>query len=169
MPPTRNPAGGTTALRLLALGALAALGTWARVSERGAVFEGGLGFARTGDGAYHLHRSLQTLAHFPVVPVFDPLMNWPEGAFSHWVPGFDQVLAGFALLLGGRGDPARASQILVWAPVCLGWLAWLATLWALRRLLAPLRAPRSLLFSTGVIAGFLPVSLRFSSVRVSTN
>jgi asparagine N-glycosylation enzyme membrane subunit Stt3 len=151
---------------LAALGTalLGALALWARGSERGAVFEDGLGFARTGDAAYHLHRALATLERFPEVPAFDPLMNWPHGAYSHWVDGFDRLLALFALVLGAQGDPARASRILVWAPIALGIGGWVVTLWAARRLYAPSPLPRGVAFATGTIAAFLPVSLRFSSV-----
>ena len=48
-----------------------------RRDERGSVLP------LTPDSTYHLHRSLQTWAQFPHAPVFDRLMNWPEGAYSH--------------------------------------------------------------------------------------
>lgn len=46
-----------------------------------------------GDAYYHLRRIRAIAAHWPRVPDFDSYMNYPQGAYSIWAPGFDFVPA----------------------------------------------------------------------------
>jgi asparagine N-glycosylation enzyme membrane subunit Stt3 len=135
---------------------------WLRVSHAGDVVYEGYAFARTSDAAYHLHRSLLTLEHFPRVPVFDPLMNWPHGAVCHWPPGTDQVWALVPLLLGARHDEKRASRIISVLPVFVALVVVLLTMRMVHAVYAPRPPPFAAVFGAGCIAATLPVFLRLT-------
>lgn len=73
------------------------------------------------DCYYHLRRAYLCARSFPRVPVFDPWLAWPQGASPTWGPGFDQLLAFPAWLLGVR-DELAALRLIAAVPVCLGLL-----------------------------------------------
>ncbi|MEZ4394118.1 MAG: hypothetical protein R3A48_23850 [Polyangiales bacterium] len=98
------------------------LALYLRATQRPVVFLGGETIPLDTDCHYHMRRALRTLEGFPHVPPRDPWMNWPEGAVPTWGPGFDQLLALPAWLLGAREDPARAARIIAWVPPALGLL-----------------------------------------------
>jgi hypothetical protein len=106
-------------------GALVAiLAAWARLARMQEVAASGTVLPMDGDSAYHFRRITETAAHWPHVPYFDPLMNWPHGGASHWAPGFDFLIATFA-----RSDTAIAT-----APVVLGVIGVLVGMAVARRL-----------------------------------
>ena len=108
------------AARFAAVGLLL-LGLWLRLSTRQQVFVDGSVLPLTADSAYHLHRSLETFAQFPHAPVFDPLMNWPEGAFAHVADGFD-VLSALTAKLALAESPTAAAAVMVHVPIAFGLL-----------------------------------------------
>ncbi len=100
---------------------------WARISVYPVVLGTGELVPRIdGDSHYHLDRTLDAVAHFPRVRHFDPLMNWPTGAFCPWADGFDLAGAGFALIMAGR-DPLRTPIAVALWPVVVGLLSVWAT------------------------------------------
>lgn len=157
--------------RVLQLGAtwaggfsLLAAGLWLRASSSRTALVGDYPTALTGDGAYHLHRALRTAQEFPHAPVFDPLMHWPEGAYCHWPPGYDQLLALWPWLFGCAGDEVRAAGVIVWVPVVLG----LVTIGLTCTLCASLSHRSSgrawLLLGVTALAGMVPIGVRMSLV-----
>jgi asparagine N-glycosylation enzyme membrane subunit Stt3 len=79
------------------------------------------------DCLYHMRRADFAVAHFPRIPVFDPLIDFPRGAVGIWPPLFDVALAFPAWLL--HGASASKEQIAAAAsvvPPLLGALAVLA-------------------------------------------
>ena len=76
------------------------------------------------DCLYHMRRAVFAVAHFPRIPVFDPLIDFPRGAVGIWPPLFDVALAVPARVLYGAG--ATREQISAAAsvvPPILGALA----------------------------------------------
>ncbi len=79
------------------------------------------------DCLYHMRRADFAVAHFPRIPLFDPLIDFPRGAVGIWPPLFDVALAFPAWLL--HGASASKEQIAAGAsivPPLLGALAVLA-------------------------------------------
>jgi len=79
------------------------------------------------DCLYHMRRATFAVAHFPRIPLFDPLIDYPNGAVGIWPPLFDVALAIPARLLDGVN--ASREQIAAGAslvPPILGALAVLA-------------------------------------------
>ncbi len=113
-----------------------ALGAYLRLNDLSASIVGQEVASNGPDAAYHARRMLQTWAHYPHVPSFDPLLNWPHGAVAPWPPGFDFAVASLALL---ARDRFGAQVVIALAPVLLG-LALIALVGAATRALAP-RAP----------------------------
>jgi dolichyl-diphosphooligosaccharide--protein glycosyltransferase len=141
---------------VLAVAAILLLAFWARVSVAPAMFATGeLVPSTDGDSHYHLGRILDAVAHFPSVRHFDPLMNWPAGAFCPWADGYDLGGAAFALLLGG-GDPLRQIVAAALWPVVLGLLVVVATV-ALVQAAFPGPGWRSAALAAGVAAALIPV------------
>jgi len=74
-----------------------------------------------------MRRADFAVAHFPRIPVFDPLIDFPRGAVGIWPPLFDVALAFPAWLMHGpsasKEEIARAASIV---PPLLGALAVLA-------------------------------------------
>ena len=133
---------------------VAAVALAARVAQRPLVFLDGAVRALDTDSCYHLRRASQCLEHFPHVPARDPWLDWPRGAVAPWGPGFDQLLALPAVLLGARHDPDRAARIMAWVPPVLGVLVALAAV-AVARPVAR-TTPRS---TEGIAAGFVTALL----------
>lgn len=101
--------------------ALLAPALWLRVSNHGQVFAEGSVFPLTADATFHLHRSLETFRTFPQAKVFDPLMNWPEGANAHVADGYDVLSAALAKL-ALSADEVRAAAVMVYVPIGFGFV-----------------------------------------------
>jgi hypothetical protein len=112
-----NPRGGRVALSV-GLGSLV-IAIWVRVSNHAEVLTSDAVLPLTGDATYHMRRSMLAYADFPRVPVFDRLMNWPEGAYCHWADGFDWLGALLARCLSG-GDAYVAATVISGLPVLFG-------------------------------------------------
>jgi dolichyl-diphosphooligosaccharide--protein glycosyltransferase len=54
-----------------------------------------------GDASFHTYRALASLDRFPSFLSFDQYLNFPDGAVVPSPPGYDLLVAGMALLLGG--------------------------------------------------------------------
>lgn len=122
------------------LAAILGLAAWARVASFPvALARGEVVPLADGDTAYHLWRTLEALRNGLRVPRFDPLMNWPKGAFAPWADGYDVLGALFAMLAGGLGHPDRARLAVALFPVVLGVLVVWAT-WHLARTALPGRS-----------------------------
>jgi hypothetical protein len=109
---------------------------WARLAIWSQVFVGDAVLPRYPDTYYHLRQILRAVESFPRVPVRDPLLNWPEGGFSVWAPGFDWMGAALALALGAADDPSRAAHVAAFLPILLGLACVGAVVWLTRRLAA---------------------------------
>ena len=79
------------------------------------------------DCLYHMRRATFAVAHFPRIPVFDPLIDFPKGGVGIWPPLFDVALALPARMLFGAAATrdAIAGAASATVPV-LGTLAVLA-------------------------------------------
>ncbi len=121
---------------------VAALAAWARLARMQEVAGSGTVLPMDGDSAYHFRRITETIAHWPRVPYFDPLMNWPDGGACHWAPGFDWIIATFA----------RTDRAIALAPVVLGVLGVLVGMMVARRL----GASEITATCTGVFLALLP-------------
>jgi hypothetical protein len=155
--------GSDRRLGLVGLVALLAAMAGSRLASFSEAFPGGL-LAPVGDGDsfYHLGRILRAVADFPRVPVFDPLMNWPEGGLCPWADGYDVMGAAFALATGaGRSPEAASVAALLW-PVVLGLLGTWATV-DLARLVTPPDHGPLLPLAAGMLAAFMPVSAGHSA------
>src|SRR4051812_49496538 len=86
-----------TALCMIAWALTLGVGTYLRLNGVAAAVVGDEIAANGPDSAYHARRMLQTWQHYPSVPGFDPLLDWPHGAFAPWPPGFDFIVATLAL------------------------------------------------------------------------
>jgi hypothetical protein len=132
-----------TALCMIAWALTLGVGTYLRLNGVAAAVVGDEIAANGPDSAYHARRMLQTWQHYPSVPGFDPLLDWPHGAFAPWPPGFDFIVATLALPASDRFGalalislaPAVLGMALValagWAtraiaPQTAWWAAWLA-------------------------------------------
>jgi asparagine N-glycosylation enzyme membrane subunit Stt3 len=144
--------GGRGARRILfaaiALGCALRLSVWPRIFADGRVYIDGP------DGYYHLRRAATTLAQWPLVPQFDPLLNYPAGGKISWPPLFDGLLA--TLALPWRTD--RALEVIgAFLPPILGVLQ-LIVLYAL---VHSLRGRRAALAAV-IIAAILPAVVRYT-------
>jgi len=140
------------------------LAAMARASQRSLVFLGAETLPLDTDCHFHMRRALRTLADFPRVPVREPWINWPQGSVPTWGPGFDQLLALPAWLLGARGDPARAARIIAWVPFALGLLAVLLAVAVARAMEPEAPSPRAVGVASGVVAAALPIAVLTSMV-----
>jgi dolichyl-diphosphooligosaccharide--protein glycosyltransferase len=144
--------GGRGARRVLfaviALGFALRLSVWPRVFSDGRVYIDGP------DGYYHLRRAAMTLAQWPLVPQFDPALNYPAGGQISWPPLFDGLLA--TLALPWRSDQAL-ERIGAFLPPVLGALQLLL----LYLLVRSLRNRRAALAAV-VVAGVLPAAVRYT-------
>ncbi|MGC9514223.1 STT3 domain-containing protein [Methanocrinis sp.] len=84
--------------------AVSLLGLLLRMAPfRGALLGGHVLFFGS-DSFYHMRRVLYTVDHFPSTLWFDSYLDYPEGLELLWPPLFDQLIAGFALLLGAESQ-----------------------------------------------------------------
>ena len=144
--------GGRGARRILI--AVIVLGFALRLSVWPRVFQGGRVYLDGPDGYYHLRRAAMTLQHWPVVPQFDPGINYPAGGTISWPPLFDGLLATLALPF--RTD--RALEVIgAFLPPLLGALQ----LIVLYMLVHSLRSRRAALVAVA-IAAILPAVVRYT-------
>ncbi len=144
--------GGRGARRVLI--AVIVIGFALRLSVWPRVFSGGRVYLDGPDGYYHLHRAARTLQHCPVVPNFDPQINYPAGGVISWPPLFDGLLATLALPF--RSD--RALELIgAFLPPLLGALQ----LILLFMLVHSLRGRRAALAAV-VVAAILPSVVRYT-------
>ena len=144
--------GGRGARRVLI--AVIVLGFALRLSVWPRVFNGGHVYLDGPDGYYHLHRAAMTLEHWPRVPSFDPLINYPAGGTISWPPLFDFLLATLAL-----PSPSDRTLEIVGAllPSVLGALQLLV----LYMLVHALRNRRAALIAV-TVAAILPAVVRYT-------
>src|SRR5438128_986560 len=144
--------GGRGARRVLI--AVIVLGFALRLSVWPRVFSGGRVYLDGPDGYYHLRRAAMTLQHWPLVPNFDPAINYPAGGMISWPPLFDGLLATLALPF--RSD--HALEIIgAFLPPVLGALQ----LILLYMLVHSLRSRRAALAAVSV-AAILPAVVRYT-------
>ena len=86
------------------------------------MFVDGLLLPLSNDASYHVRRILRAAADLRYPDLFDPLLDWPHGAATHWSPGFDYIAAVIARILGGP-DPASAARVTAVLPVVYGVIA----------------------------------------------
>ncbi len=101
--------------------ALVALGVALRLHTRSEVAHEGRVLPFDSDSAYHLRRARFAAASFPRTILFDPLMNFPDGAVPIWPPLYDAMLS-LPARLAGQGAPASPSAVArgaAWAPIVL--------------------------------------------------
>ncbi|MDQ6801797.1 MAG: hypothetical protein M3041_13265 [Acidobacteriota bacterium] len=144
--------GGRGARRILivviVVGFALRLGVWPRV------FSGGRVYLDGPDGYYHLRRAAMTLQQWPLVPQFDPAINYPAGGTISWPPLFDGLLATLALPF--RSD--RALEVIgALLPPILGALQ----LVVLYMLVHALRNRRAALIAV-MVAAILPAVVRYT-------
>jgi dolichyl-diphosphooligosaccharide--protein glycosyltransferase len=144
--------GGRGARRVLFLVIAAAfalrLSVWPRVFSDGRVYLDGP------DGYYHLRRAAMTLEQWPLVPQFDPMLNYPTGGLISWPPLFDWLLA--TLALPWRTD-AALERIGAFLPPIMAALQ-LVVLYLLVRSLRNRRAALAAVF----VAAILPAAVRYT-------
>jgi asparagine N-glycosylation enzyme membrane subunit Stt3 len=98
----------------LAAGVAFRLHTWSQARDGGRVRP------LDSDSAYHMRRARFAAAHFPRTILFDPLMNFPQGAMAIWPPLFDLGLAAPARLAYGPAASADSVERgAAWVPVAL--------------------------------------------------
>lgn len=123
----------TLVLTAVALG-ITGLALWARLTVLPEVFVGDHVLTRDPDAHYHLHRIARAVADFPLVPAFEPRLDWPAGAAVPWAPGFDFLAAAMVRLAAGDADPGRADRVAALYPVLLGLIVVATTAALARRL-----------------------------------
>jgi dolichyl-diphosphooligosaccharide--protein glycosyltransferase len=144
--------GGRGARRILI--AVIAIGFALRLSVWPRIFSGGRVTLDGTDAYYHLRRAAMTLQQWPIVPQFDPAINYPSGGMISWPPLFDGLLATLALPF--RSD--RALEIIgAFLPPVLGALQ----LIVLYMLVHSLRNRRTALAAVA-IAAILPAVVRYT-------
>ncbi len=147
---------GRTAALLAALSALLAVFVRALGAENVFPGDGTVVFA-LGDAFYHARRALFSFEHLPRILLYDPLLNFPQGAFVPWPPLYDLALAGFARIFGtSQGAFERAAA---WAPVLLGTLTILPVYVAGRRL-----GGRGAGVTAAALFAIFPASVLYSNV-----
>ncbi len=140
---------------------LALTAAWTRVTILPQVFLGGRVLPRYPDALYHLRQIQRASESFPHVPVLDPGLNWPEGGFGVWAPGFDWLGALLVLAAGRAGDPAAAARLASFLPVAFGVAVALAVV-ALARLLVPGPRRARVGLAAGLLWALLPDSIQSS-------
>ena len=150
--------------RLLALPLVATLllACWLRVSGYPNVLADGAVRPLTNDAVYHVRRSLETVRHFPHVPMRDSLLDWPHGDDCLWAPGYDFISALFVIALGAGGDEQRAAVIVVFVPVVLGLLVVLLVGRVVRTLALPERDAAGAAAIARLLCAGMPIAI-FSS------
>ncbi len=139
-------------LLVVAVAALArALG-----SERVFLEDGSVAFA-AGDAFYHARRALYSFHHFPELLLFDPCINYPQGARIPHPPLLDWGTAAFARLF--TSSTSGFERIAAWLPVVLGALATLPIASLGRRLRGPFTG-----LGAATIYALLPICINYGRV-----
>ena len=147
-----------------ALAGVFGIALWTRLSVWHEVFVAGQVLTRDPDADYHLLRIARTLDQFPLVPVFDSQLNWPDGGLCPWAPGFDALGALFAWLLGAGPELAEIERVVAFYPVLLG-LAMVGATIALVRHLLPAGVERDVAaLAAGSLVAVLPRAVTASSL-----
>lgn len=110
-----------------------------------------------GDGHYHARRALFSFVHFPAILVFDPYLNYPEGAAVPVPPLLDLVVAAVARLAGE--SVSVFEHVLAWSTPVYGALTPVAIFLAARTL-----GSASLGLGAGAIFAALPAATFVSRV-----
>jgi asparagine N-glycosylation enzyme membrane subunit Stt3 len=124
--------------------------------ERIFLDDGQLAFA-AGDAFYHARRALHSFQYFPDLLLFDPCINYPDGARVPHPPLLDWGTAGLARLLGDTR--ATFERTAAWTPALLGSLAILPIAALGRRL----RSAGTGLGAAAIYA-LLPISINYGQV-----
>jgi hypothetical protein len=153
---------------VVGLGVVAlALGIWVRISNHTEVLTAEAVLPLTSDATYHMRRSMLAYAEFPSVPVFDRLMNWPEGAYCHWADGYDWLGALLARCLAG-GDAYAAAAVIAGLPILFGLGCAALAAYTAHRLVAPRTAGGVPVLLTWCLALLLPLGV-FNSLLGRTD
>jgi asparagine N-glycosylation enzyme membrane subunit Stt3 len=143
----------TAALLLLVV----LLGFGARAVFVRQVFRGDTVVFPLGDAYYHMRRAQWTLEHWPHLLRFDPLVNYPDGAWIPWPPLHTYLIAGVARLAGGSH---RALELAgAWVPPATGALLALPVFLA-----GALLAGAGVGLGAAAIVAVLPMSIAYSDV-----
>ncbi len=110
-----------------------------------------------GDAMYHLRRSFYTFVNFPAVLVWDPYINFPDGAPVPWAPLFDFGLGAIARLIAN--DQSGFERVAAWVPPVLGALTVIPVYGAARRV-----APQTVALGAAVVFALIPISVNYSRV-----
>src|SRR6266849_1221533 len=135
-------------IAVIVLGFALRLSVWPRV------FSGGRTCLDGPDGYYHLRRAAMTMQHWPVVPQFDPAINYPAGGTISWPPLFDGLLATLAL-------PFRSDHALEIIGALLPPILGALQLIVLYMLVHSLRGRRAALVAV-MVAAILPAVVRYT-------
>ncbi|QTA81918.1 Uncharacterized protein dnl_42750 [Desulfonema limicola] len=138
------------------------MSAWVRVSNFPQVLPQGYFMPPAADAAYHFRRSLMTSETFPQVPVFDPLMNWPEGGNCPWASGLDQLTGCLISMFGSTDNPDINLIIAAMVPVIFGILITFITIDICRMFLPDKPGYKLLSILGGLIITILPQSLAIS-------
>ncbi len=145
---------GWTLLGLLAV-FLLAFATRALGFER--IISGDMVLFAPGDATYHVRRAFFTFMNFPAVLLFDPLLNYPDGAPVPWPPLFDFVLGGSARLLAT--DQRGFELVAAWTSPVYGSLTTIPIYAIGRRV-----ASRTVAFSAATLFAFFPICVTYGRV-----
>ncbi len=131
-----------------------------RMTNLFGVFVDGKVFLCATDPYYHLRRILLTLNSFPSVPDFDPYLNFPTGALTHWPFGFDIIMAAIiSFLTLGQADSWWVEAIGALLPPLLGGLLPLVVYLIIVNITDQFTA-----LLAGVLTAFLPMAIFFSQI-----
>ncbi|MBI4853838.1 MAG: hypothetical protein HY819_18745 [Acidobacteria bacterium] len=131
-----------------------------RITNFYGVFIDGKVFLSSTDPYYHLRRTLLTLNNFPYVPDFDPYLNFPIGAATHWPFGFDIIMAAIVSCLTlGQADKWWTEAISALLPAVMGSFLPIVVYFFLIKITDKFTS----LFG-GIITALLPPAIFFSQI-----
>jgi dolichyl-diphosphooligosaccharide--protein glycosyltransferase len=136
---------------------VAALAFLIRALSFANVFHAGQVVFAPADAMYHVRRSYYTFESWPHLLLFDPYVNYPDGAPIPWSP-LPDFLAGSLAALLADGD-AGFETVLAWWPVAVGALGALPIYFLAREL-----APRLAAVGAGCLYAMLPISVAYGRV-----
>lgn len=142
--------------------ACAALAAGVRVAPRwGRVVAGGEVRVADPDACYHLRRAGRIGRDFPGLAIFDPFVNYPDGARVIWPPLYDAALAA-AIAIFPAADGARGPSV----PVALiPPILFAATVLVVLRMARRLWPERPFLWALAAVApALLPASFPYTEI-----